>query len=228
MSNQLWLENQQVQASSWARARLACPFLILDTETTGLDVTTDEIVQVAVLSSDGRCLLDTLIQPLDPGKLLQRHGNGRCAADIHGIRPSLLTNAPRFPEVYAQLRDLVQHQPLIIYNAHYDRSILRNQCAFHQLPNLTCASLECAMLQFATWYGAWNDVQHRFTWQTLERAVEHFQIEVTAPLHSALGDCQRTLKVIEAMALTLPHERANQRIDEIQKDGRLPPEQVTI
>src|SRR5664279_3409893 len=119
MPDQQWLQAQRADASAWARTKLNSPFLMLDSETTGLSMTFDEIVQIAVITSRGDILLDTLIQPLEPAKVLRRNARGICAADIHGITPDMLESAPRFPEVYAHLRSLVQKQRVVIYNAQY-------------------------------------------------------------------------------------------------------------
>ena len=217
MPDPQWLQAQHDHASAWAKTMLNSPFLILDSETTGLSTTFDEIVQLAVISSRGEVLLDSLIQPRAPARLLQRNARGMCAADIHGITPDRLTDAPRFPEVYAHLSALVQKQRIVIYNAQYDRHMLRALCRAHQLPDLHCAGIDCAMLYYAAWHGAWDDVYQSFTWQKLTAAAARWDIQVAAPPHSALGDCWMTLKVMEAMALALPYRH------EEPQDKPLPP-----
>ena len=57
-----WTKDRQ-DAILWARDILARSFLLLDTETTGLNTNTSEIVQIAVICSHGATILDTLVKP---------------------------------------------------------------------------------------------------------------------------------------------------------------------
>src|SRR5690349_7775568 len=87
-----WTTERQ-KAAEWARDLLTRPFVILDTETTGLNRhRADEPVQIALIDQKANVLLDTLVKPtiaLDPN-----------AVKIHGITEALLTNAPSYAQLY--------------------------------------------------------------------------------------------------------------------------------
>lgn len=58
--------------------------------------------------------------------------------NIHGISPDEVRNAPTFPELWEELRPLVEGQFLIAHNAAFDMSVLRKTLEFygHAFPEL--------------------------------------------------------------------------------------------
>jgi len=101
----------------WARDLLMrSDWVILDTETTGT-FEFDEIVQVAILSSDGKTLLNMLVRPTQPIPL--------DATAIHGITNDDVRDAPLFPEVYEKIQEIIQGKTLVIYNAQFDVRLIR-------------------------------------------------------------------------------------------------------
>jgi len=191
----------RLQAVNWARAMLDEDFVILDTETTGL-WPEDEIVEIAVIDRAGTALLNQRIQPENPARLLKRDKRGVCAADIHGIMPAMLEGQPHFPEVYEQLRRVISLRPLVIYNADYDMKMLDQDCARHGLP-MPLVNPACAMKQFAAWQGMPGKYPGEYRWVKLEEAVTILGVKrgtFGGEAHSALGDCRRTLAVLQGMA----------------------------
>ena len=191
----------RTSASTWERAILDRDFVILDTETTGL-WPEDEIVEIAVINGQGEVLLDQRIEPVNPSRLLKRDQKGTCAADIHGIYPSMLKGMPAFPEVFRQLLPHISLRPVVIYNADYDLKMLGQDCARHGL-QLPLLQSDCAMKQFAAWNGQPGRMPGEYRWVRLEQAVTlvgtpSASFELHA--HSALGDCLRTLAVLRGMA----------------------------
>mgnify|MGYP006445668973 CR=1 FL=1 len=70
-------------------------FVVLDTETTGLDHG-DEIVEIAVVDAEGRTLLDERIRPSVP--------ISPEAQAIHGITMESLADAPQWPDIAGKVR----------------------------------------------------------------------------------------------------------------------------
>jgi len=169
-------------AAKWALSLLyRTEWVILDTETTGLG-TSDEIVQIAILSYDGSVLLDTLIHPTQPIPT--------SATAIHGIKDIDVKNAPTFPEVFEQLRSILSGKTIVIYNAQYDLRLLNQTIAKYNLPPLKIdpKCVECAMLKYSAWIGEpWEDGTYK--WQRLKGGD-----------HTAVGDCRATLRIIREMA----------------------------
>ncbi|MEU0375347.1 3'-5' exonuclease [Streptomyces sp. NPDC006283] len=108
-----------------AAAALVDPdFLVLDTETTGLDDDA-RIVELAVLNSRGEVLPDTLP---DPGVPVPDD-----AAGIRGITTEALAGAPTFADVLVQLTGLLDGKRCLIYNKWYDVGWLRHELTLHYL-----------------------------------------------------------------------------------------------
>lgn len=180
----------RARAAQWAHDLLREPFLVLDTETTGLDPRA-QVVQVAVIDSDGQALLSQNVKPSVP-----IHPD---AAWVHGLTAEALRGAPAFPEVHAALAELLRDRVVVAYNAEFDRRILAQTCQAYQLPVLTVRAWHCAMLHFAAFHGAWNLSRNAFAWQKLAVACDILDIP-TEDAHSALGDCRLTLAVVQRMA----------------------------
>lgn len=166
-------ESDRDAAEDWAREMLTCGALILDTETTGLY--NCEIIQIAVINMYGHVLLDTLIAPQDPDRMYEVGERGLSAVDIHGITREMLEGQPAFPQIYEQLRRVIEGREVVVYNADFDRSRLSDDCARHGLEMIE-ATWHCAMLEYAAYVGdRRRDGDYR--WQPLNGG------------HSALSDC---------------------------------------
>lgn len=169
-------------AEQWARDLLAqTDFVILDTETTGLD-NDAEIVQIAVIDHAGQVLLNTLVKPtypIPPG-----------ATRIHGITDEQVKDAPTFVEIAAQVSTLLSGKRIVIYNAEYDARLLRQTAKAAGLsPSWAVLTADCAMLAYSQWIGDWSDYHGNYRFQRLPGGD-----------HSALGDARATLAVIRRMA----------------------------
>lgn len=186
--------DQAQESLEWARSVVSSgQFVVLDTETTGLNAA-DEIVDVAVISSDGSPLLNTLIKPT-------RRTISRVATGIHGITLDMVASSPMFDDVYSQLLDAVRGKKVLIYNSQFDLQLMRQSLGnspryAHFLEAVT--GVDCAMTYFSQFYGDWSDWHGSFTWKSLSTACRYFGLPV--PNHRALGDCLATLAVVKAMA----------------------------
>lgn len=166
-------------------------FYILDTETTGLD--DGEVIQIALLHSSGKPLLDTLIKPVQaiPAD----------ATRIHGITTEMCKDAPSWPEIAENLRHVLDGKLLVVYNAVYDRKMMHKSLERHNLPKIEWKEVckwHCAMEAFAEHYGDWNDYRGNYRWQKLVTAARYCRVPVS-DAHSALGDCKMTLGVVMHM-----------------------------
>ncbi len=169
-------------ASEWARALLGrTDFVIFDTESTGLGIDA-EIVQVGVLSPDGRPLLDTHIKP--QGEI--EHG----ASLVHGITAATVAGAPGFSWVWPQqLREQLLGRTVVVYNASYDRNLLKQVCKRHGFDLPADIDWQCAMEWYAQFVGEWSEYHGSYRWQKLPRSA-----------HTAIDDCRACLALIRHMA----------------------------
>ncbi len=172
-------------ASAWARKLLSVPtnhWIILDTETTGLDENA-EVIQIGVTDGAGTILMDNIAcKPLRPIPAE--------ATAIHHITNEMVQNAAPFQSAWDTLTRIVDGKIVVVYNAAYDRRLLNQSASRLPLPEpLLPVRWECAMLKYAEWVGEWNDYHGSFRWQKLKGGD-----------HSALGDCIATLETIRKMA----------------------------
>lgn len=192
------------EVTSWARKVLADPAtVVLDTETTGLG--SAFMVEVAVLAVDGAVMLDTRV---NPGVPIPDE-----AIEIHGISDADVRDCPTFADLWPRLRDLLADRRIVIYNADFDTRILlaeadryymttapvpRRQLTipdrpgrrhWHPMAQEWKKSLrtECAMEQYATWYGEWSDYFGGYKWQGLGGG------------HSARSDCEAAIELLHRM-----------------------------
>ena len=131
--------------------------------------------------------MDTLVKPRRPIPAN--------ATRIHGITNEMVAAAPDFSLVYLEMIALLRAVSCcVIYNADFDLRMIQQSIpggvAFFGLPH---DFMQCAMLQYARWYGDWSDYRSDFRWQKL-----------TGGDHTALGDCRATLAVLQKMAGVTP------------------------
>ena len=166
--------------------------LILDTETTGLSGIA-EIIEISVIDCTGKVLLNTLVKPraLIPDE----------ATAIHGITNEMVAAAPTWRDIHWKLVALLHTRTLVIYNIDFDvRLIMQtmeiNNCGFAYLE----LNAECAMRNYAEYYGQRDEKRNKFKWQSLSNAAKQQGVVIDGTPHRALSDCKTTLGIIRAMA----------------------------
>ncbi len=179
-------------AARWAYELLQTDFVIFDSETTGVGFR-DEFVQIGLIDGHGDALLETLVKPtrpIDPG-----------AARVHGLSAVHLIGALGFQAVYPQITAALGGRRVVAYNVDFDRRILQQACALYNLPLVEAAAWECAMKQYAAYFGAWNGAKRDFRWHKLEAACAGEGVNMyDLNAHSAVDDCRMTLRLIQKMA----------------------------
>ena len=101
---------------------------ILDLETTGLDIHSDRIIQIACLTLDHRGapdnLYETYINPGEDAAKIHQSGSFKC----HHISPEMLRDAPTFNEESRKILDLLQSVSLVVgHNIMFDFDMLRGE-----------------------------------------------------------------------------------------------------
>jgi DNA polymerase III epsilon subunit-like protein len=177
-----------------AQRLLTQPFVVLDTETTGLDEAA-QIVSIAIIDHTGAVLLNTLVRPTIsiPAE----------AISIHGITDEMVANEPTMADLYDKLRILLNNRIVVMYNADFDTRMLDQSVRFSHKrpvtpPDEWGMDTYCAMESCKAYLG-------RDHWLSLTSAAEYFGLD-TAGAHGALADCRMTLDVVKGMAGVLASE----------------------
>lgn len=179
----------RAEAVAWAQAVAHDPGTVyLDTETTGLDGRA-EIIEVAVLDVDGRVLLDTLVRP--------RSLIPAAARAIHGISDAMVADAPEWSDVHAELAQVLRHRTVIVYNADFDLTMVRQMNRSHGL-RVSYDGWECAMRRYSSFAGEWHERYGNYRWHRLDFAVTSFGHQPGG--HRARADAFACRLVVEGMA----------------------------
>lgn len=94
-------------------------FVVLDTETTGLDPACNDIVEISAIRFENFkpvSLFTTLLKPNIP--ILER------ASEISGITNEMVENSPSFSEIKSSLKDFIGNLPIVAHNASFDIKFL--------------------------------------------------------------------------------------------------------
>ena len=115
---------------------MAKKYIILDTETTGLEVLQGHrIIEIgAVLINDRKKSKEHFHTYLNPSRLIDEE-----ASKVHGIMNEDLLNKPSFDEIAEEFLEFVDGSTLVIHNAAFDIGFLNNE--------LKLASSKYPMLQ---------------------------------------------------------------------------------
>ena len=172
-------------------------WLILDTETTGLDDQA-EACQIGILAPTGEVILDTLVRP--KGSIPYD------ASRIHGITDEMVADAPTFMDIFPRLVETLSNTTIVVYNAAYDARILEQSWTARN-PSKYLLESELfpggrwidVMDPYAEFWGDWSDWHQSYKWQSLENACRQQGIAVNGA-HSAIGDCRMTLALLRKVA----------------------------
>lgn len=170
--------------------QLERPLAFIDLETTGVNVSTDRIVEIAVvkISPDGTKLVKRkLINPLMPIPV--------GSSEIHGITDEMVKNAPSFKMVANEVKQFVENCDLAGYNSNR-----------FDIPMLIEEFLR-AGIEFSTDGIKLVDVQkvfHMMEQRTLGAAYKFYCNKVLEGAHGAEVDATATWEILEAQIERYP------------------------
>lgn len=155
------------------------PGVLLDTETTGLDVTRDRIISIAGLPHHGGQPDDT--PPLDlllhPGIRIPK-----ASTAIHGIDDRMVAMAPPLTLLWGSIQQAWLGRILIGYNIGFDIALLQYEAARHRLPfHPPAGALDLGLL--------YAGLKPRVAHITLEHIAAEFSVPLSGR-HSAIGDAE--------------------------------------
>ncbi len=167
------------------------PVLVLDTETTGLDVDGDEIVSVGAVRLHGPrvyrgAALDQLVRP---GRPIPPRSTA-----VHGITDAMVAQAPNFRDTLPVIRAAARHCVVVGHNIGFDLTLLRRQSAKAAADWADPPWLDVLLLAAA--------LDPRETDLNLESIATRLGVNVSGR-HTALGDALVTAEVYLRLAAQL-------------------------
>ncbi|WP_455366426.1 DUF294 nucleotidyltransferase-like domain-containing protein [Kaarinaea lacus] len=160
---------------------IAVPAVVLDLETTGLDVRKDRIIQIGVIeASNSEKNIEPLIdQLINPGIPIPA-----ASTDIHHIKNESVTGAPYIQEVAKHVSDTIKNRVVIGQHIAFDMAVLKREFARNNLVWHEPVTLDISMLVGAL-QPALFDV-------SLESICTYLGVDIVER-HTAMGDCLTTL-----------------------------------
>lgn len=173
--------------------------VIFDTETTGLYVNDDEIIQLSIIDGNGKTLFNELIKP-------SRRKRWDDAERVNHISPKMVKNCKTFRHYKDEVQQIFSNaKTLIAYNGVFDIRFLNavgidvyaDNSTEIEIPHTKKPNKKYldVMLDFAEIYGEWSDYHNCYKWQKLTVASAYYGYEFKA--HDSLEDVRATLFVAQ-------------------------------
>ena len=129
--------------------------VVLDTETTGLKVGYDELLQVSILNGKGETLYNGYLKPV-------WRETWEEAERVHHITPANVADAPTIDEEIATIGSLLRSAKTIVgYNVQFDLRFLQHAGLVLDDEQ----EIFDVMLNFAPIYGEYNEYYGDYKWQ---------------------------------------------------------------
>lgn len=160
------------------------PIVFFDLETTGLDVNTARIVEVALLKVFPDGTEDSFLTRINPGVPIPPD-----ATKVHGINNFDVMDKPRFEEIASDIKMIIDDSDLAGYNlVSYDLPILINELKRAGL-NFSTANVRVVDV-----FSIFKQMERR----DLSAAYRFYCNKELIGAHSALKDTQATLEIFGA------------------------------
>lgn len=158
-------------------------YIVIDTETTGLDPIVDKLLQVSIIDNNGNTLFDEFVKPL----LTTRWDE---AMAVNGITPEMVSNKPSILEFKQELINIINSADKIVgYNTQFDLDFLSSVGIENEK-----AEVVDVMQDFAEVYGEWNDNDNCYKFHNLTTCAFYYGYDWNNDkAHNSLSDCRATL-----------------------------------
>lgn len=177
-------------------------YVVVDVETTGVDLRRDRMVSIAAVRViEGRILLGQIFNEMvNPGREIPR-----ASIKLHGIFPSLVAEARPAEDVFSDFLDFLGDDILVAHHAGFDlnflNKIMKRKYGFG-LQNLT---LDTEKLYHEIIFLPLLIPSRAARYQTgysLDAIADHFDIEIQ-DRHTAMGDALATAMIFQRILARL-------------------------
>ncbi len=159
----------------------------IDLETTGLDSSNDQIIEIGAVKFQDQQILDTYTTLIDPGNPIPAK-----VTALTGIRQEDVAGAPTIQRVLPALSEFVGASPLIGHNIEFDLRFLNQQGVFQDNPGLDTYELASVLLPTAPRYN-------------LNALMQLLRLEPEGNYHRALADAFAAARLYMALWERLLH-----------------------
>ena len=171
--------------------QLARPIAFIDLETTGINIATDRIIEIAIikiLPDRTKVVKHKLINP--------QMAIPKASSDIHGITDDKVKDAPTFKEVANELKQFIDNADLSGYNSNrFDIPLLMEEFL---RAGILLEMTNRRMLDVQT-------IFHMMEKRTLEAAYKFYCEKELTDAHSAEADASATWEILEAQLTRYEH-----------------------
>ena len=158
--------------------------IVIDTETTGLSCTEDEILQLSIIDESGKTIYNSYFKPV-------RHTEWKDAMAVNKITPEMVADAPSFESELIKINNIMDNVDTIIgYNTLFDTGFLISSGI--KMPYE--ATVIDIMKDFAPIFGDWDKDKNRYKYKSLSECAKYYNYEWNNDIaHDSLSDCRATL-----------------------------------
>lgn len=157
--------------------------IAVDTETTGLDSSVDEILQVSIVDENGFAIYNAFFKP-------RNHTEWAEAEKVNHITPEMVRNCPDISGSVATIsRVLASAEKIIGYNTPFDLGFLA--AAGVEIP--ADAEIVDVMQMFAEIKGDWDEVHNGLKWHKLTECAEYYGYKWGGTAHDSFQDARATM-----------------------------------
>lgn len=174
-------------------------FVVVDTETTGLEVTQDRLTEIAAVKMVGGRVVDRFTQLVNPERHIPRQ-----ISHMTGITTAMVFDAPPAAEVLPQFVDFLGDGVLVAHNMSFDRRFLEMELSRAEMDlfsNPTLCTLRLARRLLTA-----------LPSKSLKHLKTHYGIR-TPRSHRALDDAEATAQVLQRLLFILNFDHQIDSLD---------------
>lgn len=157
-------------------------YVVFDLETTGLEPTTSEIIEIGALKYRNNELVGEFSVLIHP-----HHSIPLLITNITGIDDTIVKNAETIEQVLPKFLDFIEDLPLVAHNSSFDLSFIEENIKKLKLPMIANTNIDTLELAKKYIPKAYN---HK-----LETLKKYFHLDYGS--HRSIDDCKTTNYIYE-------------------------------
>lgn len=177
-------------------------FICLDIEATGLEPSTDRIIEIAMVKFTFDEILDTFSTLIDPEVEIPK-----TSQSIHNISQDMVKGKPKIKDVLPKILKFVDSHVIMGHGIKFDLDIIYAATKRHQIPCKIYDATYVDTLRLARLYGESPS-------NSLKELSNHFNIELEGA-HRALNDVKANIGVFKKLATSFT--TTNQMLKRLEK-----------